>query len=176
MKYVQWSVMVIGTVLLVVVLVGVVLPSGYEVRRSIHVAAPPDRVYDLVVDTRRWKDWSAWNRRDPAMHVSYAGPPFGMGAKWSWESKTEGRGSMEFVHVEPDRRVDYRLAFPDFNMVSRGSLVLTPTDGGTDVTWIHAGETGSNPLKHYFAAFMDRMVGRDFEQGLANLKAVAEKG
>ena len=175
MKYVQWAVVVLGTLLLIVVLVGVVLPSRYEVRRSVHIGAPPDKVYDLVVDTRRWKDWTVWNRRDPAMRVSYSGPPFGMGAKWSWESKTEGRGSMEFTHVEPNRRVDYKLAFPEFNMTSTGSLVLTPADGGTDVAWIHGGDTGTNPLKHYFAVFMDRMVGRDFEQGLANLKAVAEK-
>jgi hypothetical protein len=61
-------------------------------------------------------------------------------------------------------------------MISTGSLVLEPARGGTDVTWIHGGDTGSNPLKHYLAVSMDRMVGPDFEQGLANLKAVAEKG
>jgi len=176
MKYVQWAVVVLGTLLLIVVLVGVVLPSRYEVRRTAHIQAPPDKVYDLVVDTRRWKDWTVWNRRDPAMRVSYSGPPFGMGARWSWDSKSEGRGNMEFTHVEPNRRVDYKLGFPDFNMVSTGSIVLSPADGGTDVTWIHAGDTGSNPLKHYLAVAMDRMVGPDFEQGLANLKAVAEKG
>jgi uncharacterized protein YndB with AHSA1/START domain len=176
MKYVQWVLVVIGTVLLVVVAVGVALPSGYDVRRSIHVNAPPDRVYDLVVDTRRWKEWTVWNQRDPAMAVSYSGPPFGRGAKWSWDSKSEGRGSMEFTYVVPNERVDYRLAFPAFNMVSRGAIVLEPAGGGTDVTWIHTGDTGSNPVKHYLAAFMDRMVGRDFEQGLANLKAAAEKG
>ena len=176
MKYVQWAVVVLGALLLIVVLVGVVLPSRYEVRRSIHVDAAPDKVYDLVVDTHKWKDWTVWNRRDPAMRVSYSGPPFGMGAKWSWESKSEGRGSMEFTRVEPNRRVDYKLAFPEFNMTSTGSLVLEPARGGTDVTWIHGGDTGSNPLKHYLAVSMDRMVGPDFEQGLANLKAVAEKG
>jgi hypothetical protein len=99
-----------------------------------------------------------------------------MGAKWSWDSKSEGRGSMEFMRVEPNRRVDYRLVFPDFNMTSRGSLVLEPAGSGTDVVWVHRGDTGGNPLKHYLAAMMDRMVGPDFEQGLANLKSLAEKG
>lgn len=176
MKYVQWVLVAIGSVLLVVVVVGAVLPSAYDVRRSIHVDAPADRVYDLVVDTRRWKEWAVWHRRDPAMRVSFSGPPFGRGAKWSWESKSEGRGNMEFTHVVPNQRVDYRIAFPDFNMVSRGAIVLEPARGGTDVTWMHVGDTGSNPLKHYFSAFMERMVGPDFEQGLANLKAAAEKG
>jgi hypothetical protein len=83
---------------------------------------------------------------------------------------------MEFTRVEPNRRVDYKLGFPDFSMTATGSIVLTPAQGGTDVTWVHGGDTGSNPLKHYLAVFMDRMVGRDFEEGLTNLKAVAEKG
>jgi uncharacterized protein YndB with AHSA1/START domain len=177
MKYVQWALVVIGSLLLVLVVVGLVLPSGFDVRRSVHVQAPADKVYDLVVDTRRWKDWSVWNRRDPAMRIAYSGPPFGMGAKWSWDSKSEGRGSMEFVHVEPNHRVDYRLILPDLNMTTRGSIVLDPAQGGgTDVTWIHVGDTGSNPIKHYLAVWMDRMAGPDFEQGLANLKALAEKG
>jgi uncharacterized protein YndB with AHSA1/START domain len=176
MKYVQWVLVVVGAVLLVFVAIGVVLPSRYDVRRSVHVDAPPDRVYDLVVDTRHWKEWTVWNRRDPAMHVSYSGPPFGRGAKWAWESKSEGRGSMEFTRVVPNQRVDYRLVFPDFNMTSTGAIVLEPARGGTDVTWMHSGDTGPNPVKHYLAAFMDRMVGGDFEQGLVNLKAAAEKG
>jgi uncharacterized protein YndB with AHSA1/START domain len=176
MKYVQWTLVVIGALLLVAVGVGVVLPSTYEVRRAVHVQAPPDKVYDLVVDTRRWKDWTVWNRRDPAMRIVYSGPPFGMGAKWSWESRTEGRGSMEFTRVEPNRRVDYKLGFPDFNLVSNGSIAMEPASGGTQVTWVHGGDTGSNPLKHYLAVAMDRMMGPDFEQGLANLKALAEKG
>jgi len=176
MKYVQWILVAIGSVLLVVVVVGVVLSSSYDVRRSVHINAPPDRVYDLVVETRQWKEWTVWNRRDPAMRVSYSGPPFGRGAKWSWESRSEGRGSMEFTHVVPNQRVDYNLAFPDFNMVARGAIILEPARGGTDVTWMHTGDTGSNPVRHYLAAFMDRMVGPDFEQGLANLKAAAEKG
>jgi hypothetical protein len=108
--------------------------------------------------------------------VSYSGPPFGQGAKWSWESKSEGRGSMEFTHVVPNERVEYRLVFPQFNMTSTGALVLEPARGGTDVTWTYVGDTGPNPVKHYLAAFMDHMVGPDFEQGLANLKAAAEKG
>jgi uncharacterized protein YndB with AHSA1/START domain len=175
MKYVQWSLVVIGSILLIVVIVGVLLPARFDVRRTVHVNAPPERVYDLVVDTRRWKDWSVWTRRDPDMRIAYAGPPFGMGAKWTWESKSEGKGSMEFTRVAPNRRVEYKLNFPDFNMVSTGALSMEPADNGTDVTWTLGGDTGSNPLKHYFSFVMDRMVGPDFEQGLANLKALAEK-
>jgi len=175
MKYVQWTLVVVGTIMLAIVLVGVFLPSRYEVRRAIEINAPADKVYDLVVETRAWKTWGAWYRRDPNMQIRYSGPPFGMGAKWSWESKTEGKGTMEFTRVEPNARVEYRLTFPEFNMVSTGALALEPAGKATRLTWTITGDTGSNPLKHYLAAVMDRMVGPDFEAGLANLKAVAEK-
>jgi carbon monoxide dehydrogenase subunit G len=82
---------------------------------------------------------------------------------------------MELTRVEPGRRVEYSLFLPDFNMRSGGALTLEPAGSGTVVTWTQKGDVGGNPLKHYLAAAMDRMVGPDFEQGLANLKALAEK-
>ena len=175
MKAIQWTLAVVGALALVVVGVGFFLPSAFEVRRTIEIAAPPAKVYDLVADPRLWARWSAWSRRDPNMDVAFSGPPFGQGAKWSWKSRSEGTGSMEFVKVEPNRRIDYALSFPEYNMKSAGTWLFDPAGDGTRVTWTNAGDVGGNPLKHYLAVFMDRMVGPDFEQGLANLKGLAEK-
>jgi hypothetical protein len=108
------------------------------------------------------------------MKITYKGPPFGIGSRWEWVSKSEGTGSMEFTHVEPDRAVEYALNFADFNMKSSGALRLEPQGDATRVTWTSSGDVGSNPLKHYLALAMDRMVGPDFEAGLAHLKEVAE--
>src|SRR6266700_3847639 len=113
MKFVQWTLAVIGTIALVAVAVGFFLPSAFSVQRSIEIEATPRKVYDLIVEPKRWKDWSVWTRRDPYMQITYSGPPFGMGAKWSWVSKSEGSGSMVFTRVEPDKRVEYTLSFPD---------------------------------------------------------------
>jgi uncharacterized protein YndB with AHSA1/START domain len=175
MKIIQWTVVAIGTLMLLIVGVGLFLPSQFEVQRSVEINASPEKVYDYVVDTRQWKNWTVWNRRDPNMRIVYSGPPFGMGARWAWESQTEGRGVMEFTRVEPNHRVEYKLHFPDYNMASSGALILEPSGKGTRITWTNVGDTGSNPLKHYLSAMMDRMVGPDFEQGLENLKALAEK-
>ena len=175
MKIVQWGLAVVGAIALAAVLVGLFLPSSFAVRRAIDIAAPADRIYDYVVEPRKWSQWSVWTRRDPAMRIVYAGPPFGMGARWTWESKSEGNGSMEFTRVEPNRRVEYTLFFPAFNMRSTGAIAIEPGNGTTRVTWTNEGDVGGNPLKHYLAAAMDRMVGPDFAQGLANLKALAEK-
>jgi uncharacterized protein YndB with AHSA1/START domain len=175
MKIVQWILAVIGGIALLILAAGLVLPSTFSVQRSVEINASPRKVYDLVVEPRRWKDWSVWTHRDPDMRITYGGPPFGMGAKWSWVSKTEGTGSMEFTRVEPDRAVEYALSFPEYGMKSAGALKFEPAGNATRVTWTNSGDVGGNPLKHYLALMMDRMVGPDFEAGLANLKALAEK-
>ena len=175
MKFLQWTLAVIGALALLIVAAGFFVPSTFEVRRSIEINAQPRKIYDLIVEPRKWKDWSVWTKRDPDMHITYSGPPFGMGAKWSWVSKSEGSGNMEFTRVEPDKAVEYSLVFADFNMRSTGALRLEPAGNATRLTWTNTGDVGGNPLKHYLAMMMDRMVGPDFEAGLANLKALAEK-
>jgi uncharacterized protein YndB with AHSA1/START domain len=175
MKFIQWTLAIVGALALIAVGLGYFLPSAFEVRRSIEVAASPAKVYDLVADPRHWRQWSVWTRRDPKMDIAYSGPPFGQGAKWAWKSASEGSGHMEFVAVVPNQRIDYTLAFPDFGMKSAGVFTFDAAGQGTRVTWTNTGDVGGNPLKHYVAATMDRMVGPDFEQGLASLKALAEK-
>ena len=175
MKFIQWTLAVIGAIVLLVLLGGFFIPSAFSVERSTVINAPPRKIYDLVVEPRQWAKWSVWNQRDPNMKITYKGPPFGMGAKWEWVSKTEGSGSMEFTRVEPDRAVEYSLSFPEYNMRSAGAIRLEPSGSATKVTWNNAGDVGGNPLKHYLTLMMDRMVGPDFEGGLANLKALAEK-
>lgn len=174
MKILQWTLAVVGVLALLVVGAGLFLPSTFEVKRTTEIRAPAAKVYDLVADPRLWAKWSAWHRRDPKMDQNFTGAPFGQGAKWSWKSASEGNGQMEFTRVEPNRRIEYSLYFPDMGMRSGGVFLFEPRGGSTHVTWTNAGDVGPNPLRHYLAAMMDRLVGPDFEQGLANLKTVAE--
>ena len=122
-----------------------------------------------------WKEWSVWNRRDPQMAMSYSGAASGAGAVWAWKSASEGDGRMSFTEAEPGRRIAYELFFPDFGTTSTGALTLVPEGGGTKITWTVAGEMGRNPVTRWFALAMDGMIGKDFDAGLANLKALAEK-
>jgi uncharacterized protein YndB with AHSA1/START domain len=175
MKILKW---LIGTLLALVAVLGLgglLLPSTFTVSRSVLVNAPPDKLYALVADPRPWKDWTVWNRRDPGMQISYFGPPSGAGAGWAWKSRTEGDGRMTFTGVEPGARVAYELYFPDFGTTSRGDLRFVPEGAATRVTWAMDGDMGRNPFFHWIALFGDRMVGKDFEGGLAGLKALAEK-
>jgi uncharacterized protein YndB with AHSA1/START domain len=165
----------LGLSLAILLGIGFLLPRQYTVERSIEIAAPPARIFPLLEDPRAWTKWTVWQQRDPQMKLSYRGPEKGQGAGWSWDSKTEGKGSMEFTRVEAPRLLEYRLTFPEFNMSSIGRLELTPAGSNTKVTWTNAGDLGGNPIRRYFGLVMDSMVGKDFRGGLENLKAVVEK-
>ncbi|HEX2012485.1 MAG TPA: SRPBCC family protein [Roseateles sp.] len=155
---------------------GLLLSPKFSVTRSVQIQAAPDKVYALVANPRHWKQWSVWNRRDPAMQIEYSGPESGTGAAWAWKSKSEGDGKMTFTAAEPGKRLGYELYFPDFGTTSHGELTLAPAGtNATEVRWVMNGDMGANPLFRWFALFGDKMVGPDFEAGLANLKALAEK-
>jgi len=175
MRWLKFALVAVVLLMVAVVAVGYALPAEYKVERTIVINAPPERIYPLVAAPRRWMQWSIWTRRDPQMTVSYFGPETGAGAGWRWDSKTEGRGEMTFTAADPARGLTYKLYFPDFESTSTGDFLLTPDASGTRIIWNNSGSVGSNPLRHYMAVAMDRLVGPDFEAGLANLKVLAEK-
>jgi uncharacterized protein YndB with AHSA1/START domain len=175
LKILKWLLIVLVGLVLLLLAGGYALSPEFKALRSVTINAPADKVYALLVDPREWKRWTVWNRRDPTMTIAYSGPPSGAGAGWEWKSESEGDGKMTFTAAEPGKRVAYDLFFPDFGTTSSGDLLLTPDGSGTKVTWTMNGNMGSNPLLRWFALFGDKMVGGDFEAGLANLKALAEK-
>jgi hypothetical protein len=166
----------VAVVVLVVafVLVGLVLPGRYHVERSAVVAASPAAVFPLVDDLRAWPKWGVWFRRDPAMQVSYSPATTGVGAWSDWKSKTQGNGRMTVTSVRSPSLFEYRIEFPDMGMAANGTVALEPAGGGTRVTMGMDGGLGNNPVNRWFGLFMGRMVGPDFDAGLANLKAISE--
>jgi uncharacterized protein YndB with AHSA1/START domain len=170
---------VLALILIVIVLVAIAfaLPRKYQVVRSMDIAASPDKVFEQINDPRKWANWTVWNQRDPAMKMNYSGAPSGAGAKWVWQSKSEGNGEMEFTRSEAPKLLAYKLYFPDFDSRSGGQLVLEPTGTGnsTRLTWSNSGELGNNPMMRWMGLAMDKMVGSDFDAGLKNLKALVEK-
>ncbi len=174
----KWLKIVLGVVLALaalLVLGGLMLSPQFTVTRSIIIQAPADKLYALVASPRQWKHWSVWNQRDPAMAIDYTGPESGAGAAWAWKSSSQGDGKMSFTAAEPGQRVAYDLYFPDFGTTSKGEFRFQPSGTGTQVTWVMNGDMGKNPLYRWFALNADSMVGKDFDAGLANLKALAEK-
>ena len=121
MKIVKALLVVVLLIAAMVLLGGMLVSPKFDVARSTTIAAPPEAVYPLVADPRRWKDWSVWNRRDPQMAMSYSGAASGAGAVWEWKSRSEGDGRMSFTEAEVGRRVAYELYFPDFGSTSTGA-------------------------------------------------------
>jgi uncharacterized protein YndB with AHSA1/START domain len=175
MKLLKWLAGIVVALGLVVVLGGLLISPKFSVVRSALIPSPPDKVYALVASPRTWKDWSVWTKRDPLMQITYFGPESGSGAGWQWKSKSEGDGRMTFTSAEAGKRIGYELSFPDFG-TSTGAFDFAPEGGGTRVTWRLDGDFGANPVFRWFTLLADRMTGQDFEGGLANLKALAEKG
>lgn len=160
-------------IIVVLLAAGFLLPATYSAQRSLTINAPVEKVFPLVANHKEWKRWSVWNQRDPKMEMTYSGPEMAAGSKWTWKSKSEGNGGMEFSAVEPNKRVGYILTMEGMTPAT-GDLKFTPEGAGTKVSWDINGNAGMNPVFRWFGLFMDRMVGPDFEAGLKNLKKLAE--
>ena len=166
--------MVVGVVIVLFVATSFFIPKDYSVERTINIDAQPSEIYPYVVDLKEWKKWGVWFKRDPDMKLDYSGPDRAIGMRSEWLSETEGNGEMEITQLEHNRRVMYRLYFPDFDMGSSGVVEIEPTENGSLVTWRDEGSVDNNPINKYFALMMDSMIGPDFEMGLENLKILAE--
>lgn len=167
----------IGLIFFIVIIIGLayMMPNHYGVMRSIHINTSPDKIYPLIATPKEWKKWSVWNQRDPQMEMLFSGPETGSGASWDWKSKSQGNGGMKFTRVAPNQVINYELSFEGMGKPSSGALTLEPESASTKVTWSMVGSSEGNFMMKLFAPFMDKMVGPDFEDGLKNLKAVAEK-
>ncbi|MGZ8762694.1 MAG: SRPBCC family protein [Acidimicrobiia bacterium] len=149
----------------------------YRVERSITISAPVDQVFDWISDFHRWTDWSPWEGLDPNMQRRYGGTDFGVGATYEWEgSRKVGKGRMEIVDAAAPTRLGIKLDFiKPFKSQNDCRFVLGADGGTTNVTWTMTGpKTFATKLMSIFTS-MDKVVGRDFEKGLSQLKAVAER-
>lgn len=146
--------------------------AEYEVVRRAVVAAEPSRVHELIANYREWPKWSPWEDIDPAMERVYSGPESGVGARYSWSgNRKAGAGSMETV-ADTEREVGIRLEFTKpFKSTNKLTFQLTPADGGTEVVWRMDGEQKGLMAVVGKVIKMDRLIGKDFEKGLARLQA-----
>jgi uncharacterized protein YndB with AHSA1/START domain len=152
-------------------------PDGFRVQRSASIKAPPEKIFPLISDFRRWSAWSPWERLDPAMKRGYDGPTSGKGAVYEWSGNREvGAGRMEIVEAAAPSKVGIKLDFlAPFEAHNFAEFTLVSAGDGTTVTWAMYGpNTFVSKLMSVFVS-MDGMVGGYFESGLANLKAASEK-
>ena len=165
---------VVVVLFLAVLALGFARPKEFRIERSTVIASGAEAIYAAIADYRCWEHWSPWEKRDLAMKKTFAGPPSGVGASYEWDGdKNVGHGRQEIVAATPCSRIEMQLDFfRPFRGTNKVEFLLSPASGGTEVRWAMSG-----PL-HFIVRVlgfnMEKMVGPDFEAGLAGLKQLIE--
>jgi carbon monoxide dehydrogenase subunit G len=168
---------VIVAIIAIVLIWAAFRPNELLVQRTATINAPPEKIFPLLNDFHAWGSWSPWEKLDPAMKRTYSGPASGQGAVYAWEGNRDvGSGRMELVESTPPSKVGIKLDFlKPFEAHNHTEFTLAPNGNATNVTWTMRGPSPYMTKLMGIFFNMDKMVGSDFERGLANLKAVAEK-
>jgi hypothetical protein len=173
---------VIGVFIAIVVIVGglaVVVgtqPEEYKVTRTTTVRASPDVIFNQINDFHNWDKWSPWAKLDPNMKTTYSGASAGVGSSYAWTGNDEvGEGKMTVVESRPGEQVKIDLDFiKPFEAKNVTEFLLKPDGDTTQVTWAMTGKKNFVTKAFCLVMDMDKMVGGDFEKGLAQLKTVVE--
>lgn len=174
--------MILYTLIVVALAIGAVLiiaalqPSDYRVERSASLSAQPAAVFAQVNDLHKFQAWSPWAKVDPDMKQTFEGPGAGTGASVHWTGNSKvGEGVMTITDSKPAESVTFRLDFlKPFPGTSIAQFTFKPEAGGTLVTWSMTGKKSFIPKIFCLFMNMDKMVGGEFEKGLADLKTISE--
>ena len=175
------TIAIIAAVVIVLFVVTVLVlasnkPDTFRVQRQITMQAPPEKIFPLINDYKQWGAWSPWEKKDAAMKRSFSGPAIGKGSAYAWESKEVGSGDMLITESVPSSLIKIDLNFSKpFEAHNKVVFTIQPQAGGSVVNWEMAGPAPLiSRVMHVFFN-IDKMVGKDFEEGLAAMKAAAEK-
>jgi uncharacterized protein YndB with AHSA1/START domain len=165
------------TAIVIVLINAMMQPSQFRVERSIDIAAPPAKIFPLLEDLKGQRQWSTWEQKDPNMKRTYSGPEKGVGAIYEWDGNREiGAGRQEITSVTPHSKIDVTIDFfRPMQAKNYIEYILRPAGSGTHVTWaIHGPMLFMSKVMSVFMSF-EKMIGGEFEKGLVQLKALAEK-
>jgi hypothetical protein len=166
----------IAVVIVILLIVVALQPADFRVTRTATMAVQPAQVFEQVNDFHNWSAWSPWEKIDPDMTRTYDGPTSGKGAVYSWSGNGDvGEGSMKITESRPNELVQIDLEFiKPFAGSNNIDFTLKPEGYGTTVVWDMTGKKNFMSKAICMFVSMDKMVGGQFEQGLANLKSVVE--
>jgi carbon monoxide dehydrogenase subunit G len=175
------KILAIIVVVVLVVVAGVLIyattrPDSFRVQRSASIKAPPQKIFPLINDLKAWAGWSPYEKKDPAMQRSFGPITAGKGATYEWAGdKNVGQGRMEILEAQPSNKVLIKLDFiKPFEAHNMAEFTLEPKGDTTLATWAIYGPSAYITKVMGLFFNMDTMIGKDFEAGLADLKAAAE--
>jgi hypothetical protein len=167
-----------GLAAAILLLVGFIAtrPDAFTVQRSATLPVPADAAFAVVNDLHQWEGWSPWAKMDPQQKTTYSGAESGVGAVSAWTGNDQvGEGRMTIEESKPNELVRIKLEFiKPFAATNTTTFAFKPTEGGTEVTWAMSGTHNFISKAMCLVMDMDKMVGGDFEKGLASMKTVAE--
>lgn len=166
-------------IVIVFVLIVAMRPADFRITRSATIAAPPEVVFAQVNDLHRWDAWSPWAKLDPNIKQTHEGAAAGVGAVYSWEGNKEvGAGRMTITDSTTNELIRIKLEFlKPFAAVNTTEFTFKAADANgqkTEIVWAMSGKNGFMSKAFCLFMDMDKMVGGDFEKGLASLKTLAE--
>jgi hypothetical protein len=174
----MWTTLAFVVVALVggVLLLAAMKPAEFRVERRASIRAPAAAIHPLIADFHRWGAWSPWEHIDPTMQRTFSGAPSGAGAVYEWRGEGKaGAGRMEILDAPVPQRVTIKLDFiKPFRSSNTTEFTLVPQGDATDVQWVMRGPNAFMTRVMTVFVSMDKLVGKDFEAGLANLKAAVE--
>lgn len=152
-------------------------PDSFHISRSRPIQAPPEVVHALINNFSKWPQWSPYEKVDPNLQRTYEGPAEGVGAGYAWKgNKNIGAGRMTIVASNPGERVSIRLEFIEpFPAVNQAEFILTPGNNTTHVIWSMSGPNTFLGKAMMGFGFMESFVGKQLEQGLADLDTAARE-
>jgi hypothetical protein len=164
---------VVALAIAVILLLAALKPDTFRVERKATISAPTEKLFALISDFQEWRSWSPWENRDPNLKRTYSGAERGKGAVYAWDgNKNVGSGRMEILDATASQIVIKLDFFKPFEGHNQAEFTLAPQGGATNVTWtMHGPAPFLSKVMQVFMN-MDRMIGRDFEAGLANLQKV----
>jgi uncharacterized protein YndB with AHSA1/START domain len=165
---------VIALAIAVILILAAMKPDTFSIVRTASIAAPSEKLFSLISDFHQWRNWSPWENKDPDLKRSYSGAERGKGAVYAWEgNKNVGSGRMEILEATPTQIVIKLDFLKPFEAHNQAEFTLTPQASATNVTWTMRGPAPFiSKLMQVFMNF-DKMIGKDFETGLANLRKAA---
>ncbi len=169
---------IVGLVIVAAVAIVAVLasrkPPGFRVERSLVIAATPERLQPMVADLHRFNEWNPYRRKELTLKETYGATTIGPGASYGWDGEKVGAGRMTVATVAPDR-ITMRLEFfRPFEATNAAEFTFRPEGSGTRVTWAMSGKSNFVSKVMQVCMDFDGMIGRDFADGLANLRTIVE--
>ena len=161
----------------IVLVLAATKPDTFSVRRVTTVRAPPEKIFPLINDFHQWGTWSPWEEKDPAMKRTYSGTGSGKGAVYAWDgNKNVGTGRMEILEVSAPSKIVIKLDFfKPFEAHNTAEFTMLPQGDATSLRWLMHGPAPFMSKVMQVFMNMDKMIGKDFEAGLAKLKKLTER-